>query len=93
MTTSAPTSAARTVPTATIAINYEKFDDAGASLGGRHDGPGAPTRTIRSTGSSETTARVNGYVDVWSDTAGAAFYCYGSVIDNVTGDPTTILPQ
>ncbi len=36
---------------------------------------------------------VNGYVDVWSDTAGAAFTCYGSVVDNVTGDPTTILPQ
>jgi len=36
---------------------------------------------------------VNGYVDVWSETDGALFYCYGSVLDNVTSDPTTILPQ
>jgi len=36
---------------------------------------------------------VNGYVDVWTDTADGSFYCYGSVLDNVTSDPTTILPQ
>jgi len=36
---------------------------------------------------------INGYVDVWSETEGALFYCYGSVLDNVTSDPTTILPQ
>jgi hypothetical protein len=36
---------------------------------------------------------VNGYVDVSSDTEGAAFYCYGSVLDNETSDPTTIPPQ
>jgi formylglycine-generating enzyme required for sulfatase activity len=36
---------------------------------------------------------VNGYVDVWSETEGALFYCYGSVLDNATSDPTTILPQ
>jgi len=36
---------------------------------------------------------VDGYVDVHSDTEGASYYCYGSVLDNVTSDPTTILPQ
>jgi hypothetical protein len=36
---------------------------------------------------------VRGYVDVWSDTDGALFYCYGSVLDNMTSDPTTVLPQ
>jgi hypothetical protein len=36
---------------------------------------------------------VRGYVDVWSDTDGALFYCYGSVLDNLTSDPTTVLPQ
>jgi formylglycine-generating enzyme required for sulfatase activity len=36
---------------------------------------------------------INGYVDVWSETEGALFYCYGSVLDNLTSDPTTILPQ
>jgi hypothetical protein len=36
---------------------------------------------------------VEGYVELHSDTAGAAYYCYGSVLDNGTSDPTTILPQ
>ena len=38
-------------------------------------------------------APVSGYVDVWTDTAGAAFAAYGSVVDAGTGDPTTILPE
>ena len=36
---------------------------------------------------------VDGYVDVWTPMQGGSFYCYGSVLDNVTSDPTTILPQ
>jgi hypothetical protein len=35
----------------------------------------------------------DGYIDVWSTTPGAAFLCYGSVVDNASNDPTTILPQ
>jgi hypothetical protein len=38
-------------------------------------------------------APVKGYVDVWTNNPGASIYCYGSVLDNVTSDPTTILPQ
>jgi hypothetical protein len=34
-----------------------------------------------------------GYVDVWTTTPGASIYCYGSVLDNATSDPTTVLPQ
>jgi PKD repeat protein len=34
-----------------------------------------------------------GFVDVYSNTTDARFYCYGSLADNVTSDPTTILPQ
>jgi hypothetical protein len=34
-----------------------------------------------------------GYVDVWTNTDGASIYCYGSVLDNLTSDPTTVLPQ
>jgi hypothetical protein len=34
-----------------------------------------------------------GYVDVWTNTEGASIYCYGSVLDNLTSDPTTVLPQ
>ena len=36
---------------------------------------------------------VDGYVDVWTPVPNGSFYCYGSVLDNVTSDPTTILPQ
>jgi hypothetical protein len=32
-------------------------------------------------------------VDVRSNTPGARFFCYGSVLDNTSNDPTTILPQ
>ena len=38
-------------------------------------------------------APVRGYVDVWTYTPNASVYCYGSILDNVTSDPTTILPQ
>jgi uncharacterized repeat protein (TIGR01451 family) len=34
-----------------------------------------------------------GFVDVRSNTPGARFFCYGSVLDGLTSDPTTILPQ
>ena len=34
-----------------------------------------------------------GYVDVWTTEQGATIYCYGSVLDNVTSDPTTIPPM
>jgi hypothetical protein len=37
-------------------------------------------------------APVNGYVDVWADHENARYYCYGSMLDNETSDPTTILP-
>ena len=36
---------------------------------------------------------INGCVDVWTDDPEGRFYCYGSVLDNVTSDPTTIPPQ
>ena len=36
---------------------------------------------------------VTGYVDYWSELATGSVYCYGSVLDNVTSDPTTIPPM
>ena len=36
---------------------------------------------------------MTGAVDVWTDVPSGLFYCYGSVLDNVTNDPTTIPPQ
>ncbi len=75
-----------------ISIGYELYDDAGNSLGvGSMSLAAYSNKQINQIFSNNSP--VNGYVDVWSDTADAAFYCYGSVVDNVTGDPTTILPQ
>ncbi len=37
-------------------------------------------------------APINGYADVTSTTAGAEYFCYGSVLDNGSNDPTTVLP-
>jgi hypothetical protein len=36
---------------------------------------------------------MNGYVDVTPAQADKPVYCYGSVLDNLTSDPTTIPPQ
>jgi hypothetical protein len=36
---------------------------------------------------------VTGYVEVSSRMPTGVVYCYGSVLDNITSDPTTILPQ
>ncbi len=77
-----------------ITVNAEFFDAAGSSLG---------TQTVDVLPFSNdqwnqafrhvTTDVVDlGYIDVWSDTPDAAFLTYASVIDNTTGDPTTIWP-
>ena len=34
-----------------------------------------------------------GYVEIWSETHGAVFAAYGSVLDNPTSDPTTVMAQ
>ncbi|MEE4270121.1 MAG: hypothetical protein V2I67_00500, partial [Thermoanaerobaculales bacterium] len=36
---------------------------------------------------------VTGYVEYWSDLSTGSVYCYGSVLDNTTSDPTTIAPR
>jgi len=33
------------------------------------------------------------YAHVWTTTPGGAFTCYGSVLDNLSSDPTTVLPR
>jgi hypothetical protein len=37
-----------------------------------------------------STATDVGYAEVWTETAGGSFLAYGSVVDNITGDPTYI---
>lgn len=76
-----------------MTVNYELFGADGVSLGTFTANlmPWSNTqvnRAFRNFAPLEI-----GYVDVWTTTADASFYAYGSVLDNVTTDPTTILPQ
>jgi hypothetical protein len=41
----------------------------------------------------EDFAPITGYVEVSTPASAGAFYCYGSVLDNTTSDPTTIPPM
>ncbi len=76
----------------TMVVNLELFDHEGSSLG-------TEMMILRAWGNDQMNRifqdymPVNGYVDVWTTDADRSFYCYGSVLDNVTSDPTTILPQ
>ena len=75
-----------------VHITLELFDSAGTLLAVKtmNLGPWSNNQINRIFGDD---APVNGYVDVSTQTEGAAFYCYGSVLDNLTSDPTTVLPQ
>ena len=74
------------------AVSVELFDGEGTSLE-------RATMVLPAWGNDqlnrifEDYAPVNGYVDVWTVQSGRSFTCYGSVLDNVTSDPTTVLPQ
>jgi len=76
----------------TAAVFFELYSADGTSLG-------RPFEVLNPLGNVQLNRifdghnPVDGYVDVWTATAGGLFYCYGSVLDNVTSDPTTILPQ
>ena len=76
----------------TMVVNLELFDHEGSSLG-------TEMMILRAWGNDQMNRifqdymPVNGYVDVWTAQSGRSFTCYGSVLDNVTSDPTTVLPQ
>ena len=73
-------------------VDYELFDMEGSSLGtGRLILHGWGNDQINRI--FEDYAPVSGYVEVWTLLPTASFYCYGSVLDNLTSDPTTIPPQ
>jgi len=77
---------------ASLRINLEIFDISGMLRGMKTmDLPpysnGQINRILRDW------APIDGYVDVWSTAPEAAFICYGSVLDSVSSDPTTVLPQ
>lgn len=73
-------------------VNLELFDQQGASL--------EVVNMILNAWSNDQLNRVfagygavNGWIEVFSPLANLRYSCYASVIDNVTNDPTTILPQ
>jgi len=75
-----------------LRINIDMYDATGTMLETRTMdlGPWSNNQINRI---FRTYAPRNGYVDVSTPTEGGAFYCYGSVLDNLTSDPTTVLPQ
>jgi hypothetical protein len=75
-----------------VTVNLELFDADGTSLEIKTMSlpPWSNKQETRIFRSYEPVA---GYVDVWTDTPDAAFACYGSVLDNLTSDPTTVMPQ
>jgi hypothetical protein len=78
--------------TSTAAVFFELYSADGTSLG-------RPFVVLDPLGNEQLNRifdghnPVDGYVDVWTATPDRTFYCYGSVLDNITSDPTTILPQ
>lgn len=75
-----------------IGVQFERFDNSGSSLGtGSMNLP--PFANSQVNRVFADWAPADGYVEVWSANAGAKFFCYGSVIDNTSNDPTTVLPQ
>jgi hypothetical protein len=76
----------------TVAVFMELFDSQGTSLG-------RPFVMLQPLGNDQVNRifdghnPVNGYIEISSPSPNASYYCYGSVLDNVTSDPTTIPPQ
>ncbi len=78
----------------TITVNAQFFEADGASLGSSSIDilPYSNDQWNRAFRQVSSEAIGLGFIDVWSDTEGAEFLAYASVIDNSTDDPTTIWP-
>ena len=76
-----------------IVIMWERFLPDGASLGtGQADlPPWGNVQLNRVFADSQPVEAA--FIEVWTTTAGGAFAAYGSVLDNESSDPTTVLPQ
>jgi PKD repeat protein len=78
--------------TENLRIMIELFDDSGASLDILQlDLPPMSNDQLNQVFADH--APVNGAADVWTVKPDATFTCYGSLLDNGTNDPTTILPK
>ncbi len=75
-----------------LPVNLELFDMEGNSLG-------TERMILEPLGNDqinrifEEFVPITGYVEVWTTKPAGMFYCYGSVLDNLTSDPTTIPPM
>jgi len=76
-----------------MTVTYEAFDAMGNSLG-------VFTEDLLPWGNTQVNRVLNAfspidvaYIDVWTTTPDASFYAYGSILDNLTDDPTTVVPQ
>jgi hypothetical protein len=76
-----------------ITVAWRLFSADGTQLGGGSVGldPFGNTQINRVFGNHRPVDV--GYVDVWTPTEGASMTCYGSVVDNRSNDPMTVLPR
>ncbi len=75
-----------------LRVMIELFDDEGSSLEVLHlDLPPLSNNQLNRVFAEY--APIKGTIDVWTTKPDAAFSCYGSLLDNGTSDPTTIMPQ
>jgi PKD repeat protein len=76
-----------------IVIQWELFDSSGAFLRAG-DTELAAWGNLQINRILEDFAPLEAaYADVWTTTTGGSFTCYGSVLDQQSSDPTTILPR
>jgi len=75
-----------------IVVNFAFYDDRGEWLGETTMSlQAASNRQINRV--LEPFAPVKGYIDIWSETPDSLFFCFGSVLDNITSDPMTVLTK
>jgi hypothetical protein len=78
---------------APISIRWEGFTTDGTSVcAGSVELPPLGNTQVNRVFADEAPV-LGAYVDVWTETPGGAFTAYGSLVDNGTSDPTTILPR
>jgi hypothetical protein len=76
-----------------MTVRWELFGADGASLGtGSASLPPFGNRQINQVLRDFAPVEA-GYAHVWTDSADGVFTCYGSVLDNLSSDPTTVLPR
>ncbi|HPA80506.1 MAG TPA: hypothetical protein PLS95_06785, partial [Thermoanaerobaculales bacterium] len=74
-------------------VMWERFLPDGSSLGtGQADLPPWGNVQLNRIFADSQPVRA-AYIEVWTSTTGGAFAAYGSVLDNESSDPTTVLPQ